>query len=135
MFIFVQKIISNVLGIPINRINMKVKRVGGGFGGKESRSMLVAVPVAFAAHKLQTPVRCMLDRDEDMMLTGNRHPFYFKYKLGVKNNGKILGAKFELYCNGGCTLDLSPAVSIHYNIQYLLCASLFLSFMIKKSYI
>ncbi|XP_077292706.1 xanthine dehydrogenase-like isoform X2 [Arctopsyche grandis] len=104
------KIISNVLGIPINRINMRVKRVGGGFGGKESRSMLLVVPVALAAHKLQQPVRCMLDRDEDMIMTGNRHPFYFKYKIAVKDNGKIDGAIIEMYNNGGYCYDLSAAV-------------------------
>lgn len=112
---------------------MKVKRVGGGFGGKESRSMLLVVPVAFVAHKLQKPVRCMLDRDEDMILTGNRHPFYFKYKIGVKNNGKILGAKLEMYCNGGCSLDLSPAVSIPYNFFYTSKLYDNVSFLLNRS--
>lgn len=91
---------------------MRVKRVGGGFGGKESRSMLLVVPVALAAHKLQQPVRCMLDRDEDMILTGNRHPFYFKYKIAVRNNGKIDGAIIQMYSNGGYCYDLSAAVNI-----------------------
>ena len=54
---------------------------GGGFGGKESRFVMLAVPVAVAAHKLQRSVRCMLDRDEDMVMSGNRHPFYAKYKV------------------------------------------------------
>lgn len=99
-----------MLGIPINRIVTKVKRMGGGFGGKESRSALSAIPVAIAAHKLQQPVRCMLDRDEDMLITGNRHPFYFKYKMAVKKGGKITGGIIEIYSNAGCSVDLSPAV-------------------------
>ena len=56
---------------------------GGGFGGKESRFVMLAVPVAVAAHKLQRSVRCMLDRDEDMLMSGNRHPFYAKYKVSA----------------------------------------------------
>lgn len=102
--------VSEVLDIPINRIITKVKRMGGGFGGKESRSALLALPVAIAAHKLQKPVRCMLDRDEDMMITGNRHPFYFKYKIAVKKSGKIIGAIIDIYSNAGSSLDLSPGV-------------------------
>ena len=54
---------------------------GGGFGGKETRFYMLSVPVAVAAHKLQCSVRAMLDRDEDMLMTGNRHPFYAKYKV------------------------------------------------------
>lgn len=106
-----QALISEVLDIPINRIVTRVKRIGGGFGGKESRAGLVALPVAIAAHKLQMPVRCMLDRDEDMMATGNRHPFYFKYKIAIKNDGKIIGAIIDLYNNAGYSHDLSSAVS------------------------
>lgn len=55
--------------------------LGGGFGGKETRSTSVAVPVAIAANKLNCSVRCMLDRDEDMILSGTRHPFLGRYKV------------------------------------------------------
>ncbi|XP_058793018.1 xanthine dehydrogenase-like [Phymastichus coffea] len=106
-----QNLIAHVLGIPINKVAIRVKRLGGGFGGKESRHMLVALPVAFAAYKLQKPVRCTLDRDEDMMITGTRHPFLFKYKVGFTNEGIIKVLEIYVYANAGCSLDLSkPAV-------------------------
>lgn len=85
-----QKLVAHVLGIPLAKVNVKVKRMGGAFGGKESRGMLLACPLAFAAYKLGRPVRCMLNRDEDMLMTGTRHPFYYKYKAScTKGNIKI----------------------------------------------
>ena len=60
-----------------------MKRIGGGFGGKETAASLVALPVAVAARKHGRPVRCMLDRDEDMVVVGGRHPFIAKYKVGA----------------------------------------------------
>lgn len=111
-FLLFQKLTGHVLGVPINRIACRVKRMGGGFGGKESRGLLVALPVALAAHKLNQPVRCMLDRDEDMMMTGTRHPFLIKYKIAVTKEGKIQGAKVLIYNNGGYSYDLSGPVSM-----------------------
>uniref|UniRef100_A0A1B6CHR7 xanthine dehydrogenase n=1 Tax=Clastoptera arizonana TaxID=38151 RepID=A0A1B6CHR7_9HEMI len=106
----VQMLASHVLGVPSNRIVTKVKRMGGAFGGKESRSIMVALPVAFAAQKLQKPVRCMLDRDEDMISTGQRHPFLAKYTIGFDDDGKLTGCDIQLYSNGGISLDLSMPV-------------------------
>ncbi|XP_014214853.1 xanthine dehydrogenase-like [Copidosoma floridanum] len=104
--------VAHMLGIPINRVTVRVKRLGGGFGGKESRNLLISLPVSFAAHSLQKPVRCMLDRDEDMVMTGTRHPFLFKYKVGFTNDGLIKALEIHVYANGGCSMDLSiPAVS------------------------
>lgn len=60
---------------------------------------------------MQVPVRCMLDRDEDMMLSGTRHPFYTKYKVAFTKEGKLTGSEVQLYCNAGYSSDLSPAVS------------------------
>ncbi|XP_047507140.1 xanthine dehydrogenase [Pieris napi] len=118
----ISKLASHVLHVPMNRIVAKVKRMGGGFGGKEARGMLIALPVAFAAHKLQKPVRCMLDRDEDMLMTGTRHPFLIKYKVAVTKEGKIMGAKVDIYNNGGYSLDLSGPVLdralFHYENAY-----------------
>ncbi|XP_067213749.1 xanthine dehydrogenase isoform X2 [Linepithema humile] len=106
----IQKLIAHVLNIHINRVNVRVKRIGGGFGGKESRAALLAIPVAFAAHKLQKPVRCMLDRDEDMMISGTRHPFLFKYEVGFNKDGVIKVAKIFVYNNAGYSHDLSVSV-------------------------
>ncbi|KAL4716403.1 hypothetical protein ACJJTC_006765 [Scirpophaga incertulas] len=104
------KLTSHILHVPMNRIVARVKRLGGGFGGKESRGILTALPVALAAHRLQRPVRCMLDRDEDMLLTGTRHPFLIKYKVAITKEGKLMGAMVNIYINGGYSIDLSGPV-------------------------
>ncbi|XP_053612795.1 xanthine dehydrogenase [Plodia interpunctella] len=118
----IAKLVSHVLHVPMNRICARVKRMGGGFGGKESRGMLVALPVSLAAHRLNRPVRCMLDRDEDMQMTGTRHPFLIKYKLAFTKEGKIMGAIVNIYNNGGYSIDLSgPVVEramFHYENAY-----------------
>ena len=101
---------SRLLGVPQNRIATKVKRVGGAFGGKEWKSVAVALPTVFAAKRLNRPVRIMLDRDEDMVLCGGRHPFYFKYKTAFDDEGKILAHDIVMYNNAGCTRDLSMEV-------------------------
>ncbi|GFO34572.1 xanthine dehydrogenase/oxidase-like [Plakobranchus ocellatus] len=106
----VQEKIAIVLGLPSNKIVVRTKRMGGGFGGKETQSALSAVPCAVAAHKLQRPVRCVLDRDEDMVTTGNRHPFLAKYKVGFSPDGKLHALDLELYSNAGNSLDRSFAV-------------------------
>ncbi|KAJ0175481.1 hypothetical protein K1T71_008640 [Dendrolimus kikuchii] len=106
----IAKLVSHILHVPMNRIVARVKRMGGGFGGKESRGMLVALPVALAAHKLNRPVRCMLDRDEDMQMTGTRHPFLIKYRVAATKGGKLMGATVNIYNNGGYSIDLSGPV-------------------------
>lgn len=83
----IQKLVAHVCSMPISKVATRAKRMGGGFGGKESRGMLTALPVALAAHRMNRPIRCMLDRDEDMQVTGTRHPFYNKYKVSF-NKGK-----------------------------------------------
>jgi xanthine dehydrogenase/oxidase len=75
-----QMTVAKVLGVPANRIVARTKRMGGGFGGKETRSVYLSCAVAVAASKLGRPVRVMLDRDEDMISSGGRHPFYAKYE-------------------------------------------------------
>ena len=75
--------VARALGVDQNKVVVRVKRIGGGFGGKETAASLVAVPVAVAARKHGLPVRCMLDRDEDMVVVGGRHPFIAKYKVGA----------------------------------------------------
>jgi len=106
----IQHLTSHVLGVPQSRIVVRTKRMGGGFGGKETRGMCVALPVAVAAKKLKQPIRCMLDRDEDMALTGTRHPFYCKYKVGFMKNGRVTSLKLDIYNNAGNSLDLSCSV-------------------------
>uniref|UniRef100_A0A672MPT4 Xanthine dehydrogenase n=1 Tax=Sinocyclocheilus grahami TaxID=75366 RepID=A0A672MPT4_SINGR len=106
-----QALVAKALGVPANRVVCRVKRMGGGFGGKESRSTILSTVVAVAAHTVKRPVRCMLDRDEDMLVTGGRHPFFGHYKVGYMNNGKVMALEVMLYSNAGNSLDLSLSVS------------------------
>ncbi|XP_016074407.1 PREDICTED: xanthine dehydrogenase/oxidase [Miniopterus natalensis] len=105
-----QSFVANMLGVPANRITVRVKRMGGGFGGKETRSTVVSTAVALAAYKTGCPVRCMLDRSEDMLITGGRHPFLARYKVGFMKTGKIVALEVEHYSNAGNTLDLSQGI-------------------------
>uniref|UniRef100_A0AAY4DIL0 xanthine dehydrogenase n=1 Tax=Denticeps clupeoides TaxID=299321 RepID=A0AAY4DIL0_9TELE len=98
----------SALGVPANRIVCRVKRMGGGFGGKESRSIILSTVVAVAAMK--RPVRCMLDRDEDMLVTGGRHPFLGRYKVGYMTSGKIIALDVTFYANAGNSKDLSFSI-------------------------
>ncbi|XP_013100301.2 xanthine dehydrogenase [Stomoxys calcitrans] len=106
----VQKLVSHVLSLPAHKVVCRAKRLGGGFGGKESRSISVALPVALACYRLRRPIRCMLDRDEDMMITGTRHPFLFKYKIGFTSEGRLTALYVECYNNAGWSMDLSFSV-------------------------
>ena len=102
--------VAKVLDVPVNRVSCRVKRLGGGFGGKETRTFQICIAIAVAAKKTQKPIRCMLDRDEDMISTGQRHPFLFKYKVGFKKDGRICAADIKAYSNAGNFLDLSASV-------------------------
>uniref|UniRef100_A0A667YLH0 Xanthine dehydrogenase/oxidase n=1 Tax=Myripristis murdjan TaxID=586833 RepID=A0A667YLH0_9TELE len=105
-----QVLAARALGVPDSRVLVRVRRLGGGFGGKESRSTMLSTVVAVAAHKLKRPVRCMLDRDEDMLITGGRHPFYGKYKVGFLRSGRVVALDVSYFSNAGNSLDLSLPV-------------------------
>ncbi|XP_018589002.1 xanthine dehydrogenase/oxidase isoform X2 [Scleropages formosus] len=105
-----QMLVAKALGVPANRIVCRVKRMGGGFGGKECRSTILSTVVAVAAQKLKKPVRCMLDRDEDMLVTGGRHPFLGRYKVGFMKTGRIVSLEVTYYSNAGNSADLSLSI-------------------------
>uniref|UniRef100_A0A8C3PWL7 Xanthine dehydrogenase/oxidase n=1 Tax=Chrysolophus pictus TaxID=9089 RepID=A0A8C3PWL7_CHRPC len=105
-----QEFTARALGVPSNRIVVRVKRMGGGFGGKETRNTILTTVVAVAAFKIGRPVRCMLDRDEDMLISGGRHPFLGRYKVGFMKNGKVKSLEVSYYSNGGNSADLSHGV-------------------------
>ncbi|KAI1969530.1 hypothetical protein LOZ51_003131 [Ophidiomyces ophidiicola] len=105
-----QTYVAKVTGVAANKVVSRVKRLGGGFGGKETRSVQLACICAVAAKKLKRPVRCMLNRDEDMISSGQRHPFFCRWKVGVTNEGKLLALEADVYANAGHTQDLSAAV-------------------------
>ncbi|XP_051208920.1 xanthine dehydrogenase [Lolium perenne] len=105
-----QKYVANALGLPLSKVVCKTKRIGGGFGGKETRSAIFAAAASVPSYCLRRPVKIVLDRDVDMITTGQRHSFLGKYKVGFTNGGKILALDLEIYSNGGNSLDLSLAV-------------------------
>ncbi|KAJ3105387.1 hypothetical protein HDU97_008141 [Phlyctochytrium planicorne] len=105
-----QHMVAHVLGIPSNRVVVRVKRLGGGFGGKETRSVFISCMLAVAAKKFGKPMRLMLSREEDMALSGTRHPFLGKYRVGFTPEGKITTLELNLFSNGGFSVDLSPPV-------------------------
>ncbi|KAL5766596.1 hypothetical protein ACOSP7_017213 [Xanthoceras sorbifolium] len=105
-----QKYVSHVLGLPMSKVVCKTKRIGGGFGGKETRSAFIAAAASVPSYVLNRAVKITLDRDIDMMISGQRHSFLGKYKVGFTNNGKVLALDLEIYNNAGNSLDLSLAV-------------------------
>jgi xanthine dehydrogenase/oxidase len=105
-----QSYVAKVCGVAANKIVSRVKRMGGGFGGKETRSIQLACIVACAANKTRRPVRCMLNRDEDIITSGQRHPFLGRWKVGVNKDGKLQALDADVFCNGGWSQDLSGAV-------------------------
>ena len=106
----VQRTVARVLGISMNQIEVDVNRIGGGFGGKEDQASAWACVVALAAHLLQRPVKYVLDRQEDLQMTGKRHAYKSYYKIGLDESGKILALEASYFQNGGAAADLSPAV-------------------------
>ncbi|XP_065173830.1 xanthine dehydrogenase-like [Atheta coriaria] len=108
-----QEILAKLLGIKQHKIVVKVKRVGGAFGGKEMVGRKYAGYVALAAKKTKRPVRLVLERDEDMAGTGGRNPFLVKYKLGFDDNGRIHAVTVESYLNAGHSADQSFWVMAH----------------------
>ena len=105
-----QRLVAHALNVPMNRVVTKVKRLGGGFGGKETRSVPLAMAAAFAASKTHLPVRVCLDRDQDMLMCGQRHPFFTKYQVGCSQEGLLQAIDADIYCNAGYSMDLSFSV-------------------------
>ena len=102
--------IAAVLGIPQNRVVCKVKRIGGGFGGKESRATYLSVLTAVCSSLVKRPVRCILERDVDMLISGKRHSFWADYKIRVDKDGSFKALTLDMIANAGCSLDLSKAI-------------------------
>ncbi|KAL9651081.1 hypothetical protein ABK040_002798 [Willaertia magna] len=104
--------IAKALGVPAHKVVSKVKRIGGGFGGKETRGTFISSAAAVAAAKVNRPVRVILERDVDMAVTGQRHPFHCKYTAVInKKTLKLESVDVNLYCNGGFSIDLSRGVN------------------------
>ncbi len=106
----VQKLVARVLGLSMHQIEVDVTRLGGAFGGKEDQATAWAVMAALAVQKLKKPVKLILDRDDDLIMTGKRHPYSSDFKIGFDKNLKIQSYELTFYQNGGAAADLSPAI-------------------------
>jgi xanthine dehydrogenase large subunit len=106
----VQHICGRLLGLEYNRVTVTVRRLGGGFGGKESNASWVAGAAALLAWTTRRPVKLRLPRDVDMLVTGKRHGFDIEYEIGFDAEGRILALAASLAANGGNTLDHTGAV-------------------------
>ncbi|MFT4190239.1 MAG: xanthine dehydrogenase molybdopterin binding subunit [Comamonas sp.] len=107
----VQHWVAHALGLDASRVRVECRRMGGGFGGKETQAGHLAVWAAVAAHKFKRPVKLRLDRDDDFMVTGKRHPFYYDYRVGFDDSGRLCGLELMLAANCGFSADLSGPVA------------------------
>ena len=107
----VQHTVAKVLNCPNNAVTVEVRRMGGGFGGKETQATLFACIAALLARETRMPVNLCMDRDDDMIVTGKRHDFLTEYEVGFDDDGRILGVDFSLASRCGISADLSGPVN------------------------
>lgn len=107
----VQHWVAHALGIANHKVTVQCRRMGGGFGGKETQCSHMAVWATIAASKFKAPVKLRLDRDDDFMITGKRHPFVYDYTVGFDDEGLISGLRLKLLTNCGFSADLSGPVA------------------------
>ncbi len=107
----IQHTVAKVLDVPNHSVTVEVRRMGGGFGGKESQGNLPAAAAALAARLTGRPAKCVYDRDDDMLLTGKRHDFRIDYRAGFDEAGRILGVEFDQALRCGMSWDLSGPIA------------------------
>jgi len=107
----IQMMVSHVLAIPHNAVTVNVRRMGGGFGGKETHGNLFAAVAALASKKFGKPVKIRPDRDDDMTMTGKRHDFLVDYDVGYGSDGRITAVKATYAARGGYSADLTGPVT------------------------
>lgn len=119
-----QHVIAHALGLHSHHVLVECRRMGGGFGGKETQATLWAAAAAIAASHLKRPVKVRADRDDDMLVTGKRHCFYYEYEVGHDDDGRIVAARVEMVLRAGFSADLSGAVATraicHFDNAYYL---------------
>ena len=106
----VQRLVSRMLGVPLAQVSCECRRMGGGFGGKESQAAQWACLAALAAHVTRRPAKVCLDRDDDMIMTGKRHDFRIAYRFGSDDAGRLTGVDVDFDARCGCSADLSLGV-------------------------
>nr|WP_231402686.1 xanthine dehydrogenase molybdopterin binding subunit [Caenimonas aquaedulcis] len=107
----IQHWVAHALGLENNAVTVECRRMGGGFGGKETQAGHLAVWAALAARKFRRPVKLRLDRDDDFMITGKRHPFAYDYTVGYDGSGLVTALKLTMLANCGFSADLSGPVA------------------------
>ncbi len=119
-----QHLVAQALKLNKHQITVEIRRMGGGFGGKESQSAIFACIASVCAQQLQRPIKLRLDRDDDMMITGKRHCFYYDYDVGYDKHGRIVAAAVNMVLRAGFSTDLSPPVAAravcHFDNAYYL---------------
>ncbi|GHE19671.1 xanthine dehydrogenase molybdopterin binding subunit [Halomonas urumqiensis] len=105
-----QKLVAEVLGIPFHAVTVEMRRMGGGFGGKETQASPWACIAALIARRTGRAARVNLPRADDMRATGKRHPFHNRYRLGVDDQGVIQGGEITVIGDCGYSPDLSDAI-------------------------
>ncbi|MGN6231582.1 MAG: xanthine dehydrogenase molybdopterin binding subunit [Trinickia sp.] len=106
-----QAVVAHMLGWPAHNVVCECRRMGGGFGGKESQSALFACVAALACTRLGRPVKLRVDRDDDFLITGKRHDALYRYEAGYDDDGRVLGLRVEIALRAGYSADLSGAVA------------------------
>ncbi|MBD8472790.1 xanthine dehydrogenase molybdopterin binding subunit [Pseudomonas sp. CFBP 8770] len=106
----VQKLVAEVLGVSMSQVVVDMRRMGGGFGGKETQAASPACLCAVVAHLTGQPTKMRLPRVEDMHMTGKRHPFYIEYDVGFDDSGRLHGINLDLAGNCGYSPDLSASI-------------------------
>ncbi|MEO1497103.1 MAG: xanthine dehydrogenase molybdopterin binding subunit [Planctomycetota bacterium] len=105
-----QAVVAEALGLGMHQVVCECHRMGGGFGGKETQSAIPAVMAALVAQKTGRPARVVLDRADDMRVTGKRHAYQTDYRVAFDERGRLLAAEFDFFSNGGAFADLSTSV-------------------------
>ena len=105
-----QHLVAHALGLQSHHVHVECRRMGGGFGGKESQSALFACIAAIGAKRSGRPVKLRLDRDDDFLITGGRHCFAYDYEVGFDDAGRVLGLAMTLISRAGHSADLSGPV-------------------------
>ena len=122
-----QAVVGHALGWQAHQVRVECRRMGGGFGGKESQSALFACLASVAAHRLGRPVKLRVDRDDDFMITGKRHGFWYEFDYGFDDDGRILGVRLDMTLRSGFSADLSEAVAsralCHFDNAYYIPAA------------
>ena len=106
----IQAVVAEVLGLSQHQVVCLCKRMGGAFGGKETQAAIPALMVSLVAHKTGRAARVIYNKDDDMRVTGKRHPYLARWHVGFDNDGVIQGIKFDFYSDGGAAADLSTSV-------------------------